>query len=281
MTGRGGARLADRPWPEVRRPVVLVPLGSTEQHGPHLPLDTDTAVASIVCEALAARYATVGVDAVVAPAIAYGASGEHQDFPGTISIGTPALTILLVEYGRSASEWADRVVFVNGHGGNVEALAAAVPVLIDEARRAAWLPCAPDAARLDDDDRLDAHAGRTETSMLIARDAARVHSDRLEQGNVAPIGELMPLLRDGGMRRVTPNGVLGDPRGATAGEGERLLAAIVDQAWSRLRSGRIDGRGCLVAGAEAGAAPGAATSAGPGAATGAAPGAVPLGGAGS
>ena len=63
---------------------------------------------------------------LVAPAIAYGASGEHQSFAGTISIGTEALTTLLVEYGRSAACWAERLVFVNGHGGNVGALNRAV-----------------------------------------------------------------------------------------------------------------------------------------------------------
>ena len=63
---------------------------------------------------------------MVAPAIAYGDSGEHQSFAGTISIGTDALTLLLVEYGRSATGWAQRLVFVNGHGGNVAALSRAV-----------------------------------------------------------------------------------------------------------------------------------------------------------
>jgi mycofactocin system creatininase family protein len=248
MSERGAWRLVDRPWPEVGRPLVLVPLGSTEQHGPHLPLDTDSTVASLVCEALGARLAADGVDAVVAPAIAYGASGEHEDFPGTISIGTQALTLLLLEFGRSASSWAERIVFVNGHGGNIEALSAAVPVLIDEERPSAWLPCVPDRTRLDERvGPLDAHAGRSETSLMVAHDASRVRADGLEQGNVGPIGELMARLRDEGTRQVSPNGVLGDARGATAAEGELLLDAIVEGAWSRLRDGRADDRGCLVA----------------------------------
>src|SRR5690349_6170470 len=108
-------------------PSILIPLGSTEQHGPHLPLDTDTRVASAVAGAMAARSGWL-----VAPAIAYGASGEHQSFAGTISIGTEALTMLLVEYGRSAACWAERLAFVNGHGGNVEALRRAVSRLRDE-----------------------------------------------------------------------------------------------------------------------------------------------------
>ena len=65
-----------------------------------------------------------------AQAMGYGASGKHEGFPGTVSIGTAALQLLLVEeYGRSASGWARRLVFVNGHGGNVAAVAAAVGLL--------------------------------------------------------------------------------------------------------------------------------------------------------
>jgi creatinine amidohydrolase len=249
----GRPRLADRPWPEVGRPTVLVPLGSTEQHGPHLPLDTDTGIAAAVCDRLARRLAAAGEDAAVAPAIAYGASGEHEGFPGTVSIGTEVLTALLVEYGRSACAWAGRVVFVNGHGGNVDALSAAVPALIRESRRAAWLPCGSEpvrsAARTSAPP--DAHAGRTETSILLALEATRVRAERLEPGNAAPIAELMPELRAVGLRPVAPNGILGDPTGANADEGARVLAAIADAAWRRLREGRADSRGCLVADAAA------------------------------
>src|SRR5664279_4473379 len=100
-------------------PALIVPLGSPEQHGPHLPLDTDTRIADAVAGRVAER---LDGDWLLAPAIGYGASGEHEGFPGTISIGTAALQLLLIEFGRSASGWASRMVFVNGHGGNVEAL---------------------------------------------------------------------------------------------------------------------------------------------------------------
>ncbi|KRE22956.1 mycofactocin biosynthesis peptidyl-dipeptidase MftE [Agromyces sp. Soil535] len=248
MTGPGAPRLVDRPWPDVGRPVVLVPLGSTEQHGPHLPLDTDTVVASAVADAVAARLRAEGVDAVVTPPIAFGASGEHQAFPGTISIGTRALTFLLLEFGRSACEWAERVVFVNGHGGNVESLATAVPLLIDEERPASWLPCVPGPHPLGPDVPVDAHAGRSETSILQRLDPSRVRGDRLEAGDTRAIVDLMPLLREGGVRAVVENGVLGDPRAASPDEGEVLLDAFVAEAWARLRWGRADGRGCLLRG---------------------------------
>ncbi len=108
-------------------PALVVPVGSTEQHGPHLPLDTDTRIAVAVARGIVARLSgRAGPPWLAAPPIAYGASGEHEGFAGTVSIGTAALTRLLVEFGRSASGWATRLVFVNGHGGNVEALVDAV-----------------------------------------------------------------------------------------------------------------------------------------------------------
>jgi mycofactocin precursor peptide peptidase len=206
--------LGERVSPEIDGlPTLLVPVGSTEQHGPHLPLDTDARVAA----AVAARTAA-GTDLLVAPAVAYGASGEHEGFPGTVSIGQEALRSLVVELGRSAGRWAGRLVFVNGHGGNVPTLVEAVRLLRYEGRDAAWFACAAGG---------DAHAGRTETSLILALDPALVRSDR-PAGNTAPLAELMPALRAGGVAAVSPNGVLGDPAGASAEQGEELLAAMAD-----------------------------------------------------
>src|ERR1700680_1928016 len=101
-------------------PPVVAPIGSTEQHGPHLPLDTDTRIATAVASEVTARLVgDARLEWMLAPPLAYGDSGEHQSFPGTISIGTDALSALLLEYGRSATCWAQRLLFVNGHGGNI------------------------------------------------------------------------------------------------------------------------------------------------------------------
>lgn len=232
------AALVARTWGTVGAPTLLVPVGSTEQHGPHLPLDTDTAIAVAVADRLAARARIAGADAVVAPSIAYGSSGEHQDFPGTLSIGTAALELMLIELGRSASAWAERTVFVNGHGGNLEALTAAVRVLRSEGRDAAWLPCAP-----DDGGPHDAHAGYDETAVQLHLHPGLVREARIEPGVTAPIGELLPRLRAEGVKPVSPNGVLGDPRGASAEAGERLLNTIIDATWRRFTGDvRPDGR---------------------------------------
>ena len=209
------SELADASWPEVTGGLVAIPVGSTEQHGPHLPFSTDTDVAVALARSLAARRG----DVLVAPALPYGSSGEHQAFPGTLSIGPDATELVLVELGRSASETFDRILLISGHGGNAVPVNRAVRRLRSEGRDAlAWAP------RWQG----DPHAGRTETSVQLALDADRVRLDRAAAGNTSPLASLMPLLREGGVRPVSPNGVLGDPAGAHADEGLRLLAEALE-----------------------------------------------------
>ncbi|MFN8032160.1 MAG: mycofactocin biosynthesis peptidyl-dipeptidase MftE [Mycobacterium sp.] len=213
-------------------PTILIPLGSTEQHGPHLPLDTDTRIAVAVAVATAEREPYL-----VAPAIAYGASGEHEGFPGTVSIGTEALRTVLVEYGRSACGWARRIVFVNGHGGNVEALRSAVSLLRAEGRDAAWCPCVAEDG--------DAHAGHTETSVLLHISPADVRTEAWCSGNREPLVDLLPRIRHAGVAAVSEVGVLGDPTTATAADGARIFDAMVDECvrrigrWSPARDGML------------------------------------------
>jgi mycofactocin system creatininase family protein len=201
---------------------LVVPVGSTEQHGPHLPLDTDTRIAAAVARGVAEHHGYL-----LAPAIAYGASGEHQGFPGTVSIGTPTLIAVLLEYGRSACEWATRVVFVNGHGGNVDALRSATATLRGEGRDATWISASRDA--------VDAHAGHTETSLLLHLWPDAVRIDLLAAGNTDPLADLMPRLRRGGVAAVSPSGVLGDPTTAAAADGARIFAAMVADCTRRVQ----------------------------------------------
>lgn len=217
--------LADLSWPRVPAgATVLVPVGATEQHGPHLPLDVDTVIADAVSRAAAQRC---GPGVRVAPAVAFGASGEHQDFPGTLSLGTEALTHALVELGRSARTWAARIVFVNGHGGNLDAVTAAVDRLVYEGMDAAWHPCRHG----------DVHAGRPETSLMLHLNPGRVDLAAARPGATAPLAELLPLLRERGVRAVSPTGVLGDPRGAAADEGAALLEQMAGELVTFLTGG--------------------------------------------
>lgn len=212
-----GRLLAEAAWTEItERPLVLVPVGSTEQHGPHLPLETDTLIAISVAQRLAESRG-----GYVAPAVAFGASGEHEAFPGVVSIGIDVLRAMLVELVRSLSMWAGRVLLVNGHGGNLEAITRAVEQLRNEGHNVSWVPCAVTG---------DAHAGHTETSLVMHLAPWLVRPHHAEPGNTRPIAELLPELRAHGVREVSPNGVLGDPTGATAAAGAELFEQMVEAA---------------------------------------------------
>jgi mycofactocin precursor peptide peptidase len=203
------------PWPHIPPACVLVlPLGSTEQHGPHLPLDTDTRIAVALAEGLAARRA----DALVAPPLSYSASGEHAGFPGTLSLGTEVLRQALIELVRSADDTASAVVIVNGHGGNVAPLRQATTRLRSEGRAVlAWSPRSP----VPD----DLHAGRVETSVLLHLAPELVDLSAAVAGPVPPFRDLQAR----GVRALSPTGVLGDPQGATPDEGRQILQRWISE----------------------------------------------------
>lgn len=205
--------------------ILVVPLGATEQHGPHLPLSTDTDIAVALCRGLADQRP----DVVLAPAIPYGASGEHADFAGTLSIGSAALELLIVELVRSATETFRRVLLVSAHGGNAGAVARATQTLVAESR---------DVRVYAPQWRGDLHAGHCETSLMLALHPDLVRTERVAAGNTGSLRELWPALHAHGVRAVSTNGVLGDPTAATAAAGSELLARLVDElvavvaAWS-------------------------------------------------
>ncbi|MET8209908.1 mycofactocin biosynthesis peptidyl-dipeptidase MftE [Streptomyces sp. NPDC005373] len=237
MSRDDAGELARLTWPRVPcGPLVLVPVGSTEQHGRHLPLHTDSVIAeSVACGVL---HQLTDVSALLAPTMAYSASGEHADFPGTVSLGHEALHAVLVETVRSLSLWAGRIVFVNGHGGNVATLNAALGRLRQEGHDVAWLGCEIPGG--------DAHAGRTETSVMLHLAPDDVRPAEAVPGDLRPLAALLPELKARGVRAVSPTGVLGDPAGATAEEGRALFEAWVSAAVRLVTAGRADSCGHLV-----------------------------------
>lgn len=193
-------------------PLLVVPVGSCEQHGPHLPLHTDT----VIAEALARRLVERRDDCVLAPPLTITASAEHAGFAGTLSIGTEVMAATVVELVRSAG-WASGVVFVNGHGGNVLAMDRAARTLADQSPATlVWWPSVPDG---------DLHAGRTETSLMLALAPELVRPERAVAGPTPTLAELV----EHGVAALSGSGVLGDPSGATAEEGRRLMAKLADQ----------------------------------------------------
>ncbi|TDT33340.1 mycofactocin biosynthesis peptidyl-dipeptidase MftE [Naumannella halotolerans] len=220
------APLGERCWPELAaapESLVLLPLGAVEQHGPHLPLITDTLIAERVAAAAAGKLEG---RILVAPAISYGASGEHEGFPGTVSVGAHALQLLLLEYGRSCLRWASRLVIVNAHGGNLAPLTQAVARLRYEGRDVTWFACAPAASAADD---RDSHAGAWETSLVLHLRPELVDLPAMAPGVTQPLSALLPSMLLDGVRGVSASGVLGDPTRATGKAGAEHFAGIVDR----------------------------------------------------
>ena len=215
MTGRLGDVTWTDLWNVAPRPIIAIPVGSCEQHGPHLPLDTDTRIAVALAVGLATSFEPG--DVLIGPTIGATSSGEHAGFPGTLSIGATLLEQTIVELVRSA-DWSAGVVLVNGHGGNARPVQRATNLLLGEGRRVlAWWPHVRNG---------DAHAGETETSIMLAIAPALVRMSRAEAGRPEQLVDLIDELRADGVRAVSPNGILGDPRGATVGHGKALLTRL-------------------------------------------------------
>lgn len=212
---------------------VIVPLGATEQHGPHLPLGTDT----VMAVELARRVAQRLENALVAPPIPVGPSTEHGSFPGTLSIPPQLLESLLKEYVYSLERHGvDRVVLLPAHGSSFPVVNAFFPSLAADtdldlvavANLDRYLELLNEGLEVSDVDVREpvVHAGATETAMLLALDPEAVREDELTAGHEGPISPAR--LFEHGIETYAPNGVLGDPRAATAEAGETILECVVD-----------------------------------------------------
>lgn len=214
----------------------MVPVGAFEQHGPHLPFDTDSLVASALVTAAVARLSVDDrVDVFVAPTVPVSASDEHLGFVGTLSAGTEATAAMLTGIARSAATWARGTLFVNGHGGNADALGAAAATLRrDGITHDMWWP------RLPHDALADMHAGHVETSVMLHIAPSTVDLSAASPGATGEPSALVEAMRDGGVVAVSSNGVIGDPTGANAADGavifERWTIDLVDTIGSRLRA---------------------------------------------
>lgn len=201
-------------------PIVLLALGSWEQHGAHLPFDTDTVIIEAVVDAAIRSVDPENTQFSVVPTIGVTASDEHNGFAGSLSIGTNALSDVVVSIARSAS-WARGICIVNGHGGNSDALKLVHSALeYENIRHAIWsLPYYEGA---------DMHAGHTETSLMLHLAPSTVRMDLAEVGAVGDSEILIERMRAGGIKEVSSNGVVGDPTNATAAHGATMLSFYAD-----------------------------------------------------
>ena len=199
--------------------IVILPLGAWEQHGPHLPLATDTLIIDAVIDHAVNAEFLLSDKFLLAPTLSITASDEHQGFPGTLSTGTQALTDSVVAICRSAS-WARSICIVNGHGGNADALKKIASALDHEkVSYSIWsLPSYSGS---------DMHAGRTETSLMLHLDSSQVKMSLLESGATGSASELIEAMRVGGVSSVAPNGIIGDATTATSEHGKEVLDLYV------------------------------------------------------
>jgi creatinine amidohydrolase len=238
-------------WAELRvalergaRTAVMA-CGAIEQHGPHLPTGTDTYLGT----AIAVRAARQAGDTLVAPTLRPALSEHHMGFPGSFTVRPETFVALLRDCCESlARQGFERIVVFASHGGNVDTMRAHVPPIARELQDRVRLTLssviagpAGDAVRSHLEERgigrgrAGAHAGYSETSMMLAERPDLVDMTRAEPGRCdddfylpenLSASQMESFLH--GVQSQAPNGILGDPTGAKAEDGATLLALAAD-----------------------------------------------------
>jgi creatinine amidohydrolase len=227
--------------------IVVLPVASMEQHGPHLPVGVDTILCEGVCKA-GAEKAAADVSVVVAPTLWCGMAEHHMAFGGTFTFDIPTYRAVLLAFLRSIERHGfKRVFIVNGHGGNIAALNAFLP---DFARETSLkIRCttyfelaASDLAPVLEDQKKVHHACEVETSLMMVLAPDTVKHDRLPEafggvaGSNTPDAWYAQPARFRSFKELTASGVNGDARRASREKGEKLLAICADGLADTLRS---------------------------------------------
>ena len=240
-------RWADLTWPEVAeglqgsgRAVGLVPVGATEQHGPHLPVGTDTLVAQAICDEASAR-----TGALVLPAMPVGVSyGHGTALPGTLSLSPELLAAVIRQYALwAAMSGLRRLLFVNAHLGNSATIGIATDTLRlhhPELRVGAidWWACDPDVHAMTTADGEDIHANRAETSLVLAIAPDLVRAEAIADADDED--RTAGLVFRYTAPALSTNGVTGRPSEATAELGQELLGLIATAVAGRVERGRTE-----------------------------------------
>lgn len=217
--------------------VVVLPVASMEQHGPHLPVGVDTILCGGVCKLAAERAGDV--DVVVAPTLWCGMAEHHMAFGGTFTFDIPTYRTVLLALLKSIERHGfHRVVIVNGHGGNIAALAAFLPDFARETslqvRATTYFLLAQEAMAPFMQEQVSVlHACEVETSMMMALAPEMVRHERLPEAFGMLGADLSALTRPTvgryqPFRQMTETGVIGDARKATPEKGNAFLEASAE-----------------------------------------------------
>jgi creatinine amidohydrolase len=235
---------------------VIMPVGSTEQHGSHLPLSTDSIHTVAVLERVARR-----LPALVAPLVPVGRADHHMAFAGTITVSHETLHSTIRDWSDSLFRHGfRRVLIYSGHGGNAAPLARIIDDLVAEDGRRNLIGCTDwsvyDGALFPRAEALGVgkfaagwHAGELEASMILALAPDLVLMDRAAPGFIGDLAEHRDRLMREGIQAIAPSGVLGDPTLATRGRGEAYLDALSDAVFAFFRN-EIDRRAAEEPGSE-------------------------------
>ena len=233
--------------------VAFQPVGSVEQHGPHLPLGTDSMIVSAFAQRLRQRFEAENYPGIFLPLLPFGNSNEHIDFPGTITYSANTFLSALMDVGRSCARAGfSKLVFLNGHGGNTDVLAIAARELRIETGLLVFVlnplitilpadPAAIGCPLTPEEARLGIHAGRVETSVILREHPELVHLDRMAADYPSCFNNTEYLDFSGRVafgwiaEDVSKTGAIGDPVGATAEEGEAWLAHVTDMLYEASR----------------------------------------------
>jgi creatinine amidohydrolase len=248
-------------WPELRevvksQPVVIQPIGSVEDHGRHLPLDTDNFLIWSICEAAAQRAPG---EILLLPQIPYGFETHHMDFPGTIDIRMEHLLDFVLDVMKSVAHHGFRhLLIADGHGSNMPILdlVARRTILETEASCGTfiWPSLAPKVINELRESPVPggmAHACELETSVYLHLDAPRVQMDKAVKEINLPPSKFMwldlmqgsPVLYMDHWTRFSRSGVVGDPTVATADKGKRIFDAVVEALVDLVREFKRRSRG--------------------------------------
>jgi creatinine amidohydrolase len=212
--------------------IVVLPVASMEQHGPHLPVGVDTFLCEAVCRG-GAELAVKDVPVVVAPTLWCGMAEHHMAFGGTFTFDIPTYQAVLGSFLTSIKRHGfKRVFIVNGHGGNIAALNAFLPDFTRDTGLTLYATTyfelsKDDLAQHLEDQKWVHHACEVETSMMMVVAPATVKHDRLPEAFGMLNGDprkTYPAARYNSFKDLTPSGVVGDARRANKDKGEKLLA---------------------------------------------------------
>lgn len=207
-----------------RSDTVLIPVGTVEAHGHHLPLGTDVLIPNEIAEAVDAR---MGDRILLAPEVNYGHSWYLSIYPGTVDISSEALVNYLFEIGKGFLKWGfQNIIFLNGHGGNNPALTIVSEKLAAQGAKVAiinwWIDFRQEILEICEG---QGHAGEDETSVIMAIDEGLVDKAKTRAHWVQLVANVTTKEI---ARTVYPDALSGDARLATKEKGGRILDVVVE-----------------------------------------------------